>query len=168
MRAAVMAAQRGTPPRRMGNADTAVLHQDVYPVRGEDRWVAISVFNAEQRELLSKLAGGRPLAEWTAEQDERQLVAQLQSLGIAAGFLQDIEDLMEADEPLRARDALVTLPHPKLGAFGHVRTPVSFSLDRPQPYRAPGMGEHNAQIIREVAGLDAMQLARLESAGVLK
>ena len=168
MRAAVMAAQLGRQPQRMGNADAAVLHQDVYPARGQDRWVAISVFDAEQQELLRGLAGGRPLAEWTAEQDERQLVAQLQTLGIAAGALQDIEDLMEADEPLRARGALVTLPHPKLGAFGHVRTPVSFSVDRPQPYRAPGLGEHNTQIIREVAGLDAVQLAGLESAGVLK
>jgi crotonobetainyl-CoA:carnitine CoA-transferase CaiB-like acyl-CoA transferase len=168
MRAALTAAQLGRPMRRMGNADVSVLQQDVYPARGEDRWVAISVFDAEQQEQLRKLAGGRPLAEWTAEQDERQLVEQLQAIGIAAGALQDIEDLMQADEPLRARGALVTLPHPKLGAFGHVRTPVSFSLDQPQPYRAPGMGEHNAQIILEVARLGAQQLAALEAAGVLK
>ena len=168
MRAALTAAQLGRPPQRMGNADAAVLQQDVYPTRGADRWVAISVLDADQEEKLRQLAGGRPLAEWTAGQDERQLVAQLQAMGIAAGALQDIEDLMEADEPLRARGALVTLPHPKLGPFAHVRTPVSFSLDQPQPYRAPAMGEHNAQIIRDVAQLDATQLATLESAGVLK
>jgi len=168
MRAALTAAQLGRPLQRMGNADAAVLQQDVYPARGEDRWVAISVVDAKQQEQLRELAGGRPLAEWTAEQDERQLVAQLQAMGIAAGALQDIEDLMEADEALRARGALVMLPHPKLGPFGHVRTPVSFSLDRPRPYRAPAMGEHNAQIIREVAGLDAQQLATLGAAGVLK
>jgi crotonobetainyl-CoA:carnitine CoA-transferase CaiB-like acyl-CoA transferase len=168
MRAALTAAQRGAPLHRMGNADATVLQQDVYPARGEDRWVAICVVDTAQQEQLRKLAGGRPIADWTAEQDERQLVAQLQAMGIAAGMVQDIEDLTEADAPLRARGALMTLPHPKLGAFGHVRTPVSFSLDAPQPYRAPAMGEHNAQIIREVAGLDATRLAELESAGVLK
>jgi crotonobetainyl-CoA:carnitine CoA-transferase CaiB-like acyl-CoA transferase len=168
MRAAIVAAQTGTAPQRMGNSDPAVLQQDVYPARGEDRWIAISVFDEAQRSRLNALAGGRPLAEWTREQDERELVAQLQAAGIAAGALQDIEDLMEHDAPLRARGALVDLPHPKLGAFGHVRTPISFSRDATQPYRAPGMGEHNEQVIREAAGLEAARYAQLESAGVLK
>jgi crotonobetainyl-CoA:carnitine CoA-transferase CaiB-like acyl-CoA transferase len=168
MRGAIMAAQQGTPPRRLGNADPAVLQQDVYPARGVDRWIAISVFDEGQRALLNGLAGGRPLAEWTRDQDERELVSQLQAAGIAAGVLQDIEDLMEHDAPLRARGALVELPHPRLGAFGHVRTPISFSRDAQQPYRAPGIGEHNAQIIREAAGLEAVQYTALESAGVLK
>ena len=168
MRAALVAAQRGAPLQRMGNADPAVLQQDVYPARGEDRWVAISVFDTAQQEKLRQLAAGRDIAEWTSEQDERQLVARLQSAGIAAGALQDIQDLFEADESLRARGALMMLPHPKLGAFGHVRTPIGFSFDAPEPYRAPAIGEHNAQIIREAAGLDAQRHADLESAGVLK
>jgi len=168
MRRAIVSAQQGTPPKRLGNADPGVLQQDVYPTRGEDRWVAISVFDEAQRARLDALAGGRPLAEWTRDQDERELVDRLQAAGIAAGVLQDIEDLMEHDAPLRARGALVELPHPKLGPFGHVRTPITFSRDRQQPYRAPGMGEHNADIIRGTAGLDAQRLAELEAAGVLK
>jgi crotonobetainyl-CoA:carnitine CoA-transferase CaiB-like acyl-CoA transferase len=168
MRAALLAAQRGVTVQRMGNADPAVLHQDVYPARGADRWVAISVFDEAQQARLQSLTGGRLIAAWTAEQEEQQLVARLQAAGIAAGVVQDIEDLMERDEPLRARGNLVELPHPKLGAFGHVRTPVSFSLDSPEPFRAPGLGEHNAQVIREAAGLDAQVHARLEAAGVLK
>jgi crotonobetainyl-CoA:carnitine CoA-transferase CaiB-like acyl-CoA transferase len=168
MRAAIVDAQRGIAPRRMGNADPAVLHQDVYPARGEDRWVAISVFDAGQQARLHELAGGRPIAEWTRDQDEVELVARLQAAGIAAGALQDIEDLVERDATLRTRGALVELPHPKLGAFGHVRTPMSFSRDVPQPYRAPGMGEHNAAILQQEAGLDPRRCAELESAGVLK
>jgi crotonobetainyl-CoA:carnitine CoA-transferase CaiB-like acyl-CoA transferase len=168
MRAAILAAQQGSAPQRLGNADPAVLQQDVYPARGADRWIAISVFDASQQARLQELAGGRPLAEWTREQDETALAAQLQANGIAAGALQDIEDLMERDATLRARGALVELPHPKLGAFGHMRTPMSFSHDRPQPYRAPGMGEHNAAIIQQVAGLGAQRYAELEAAGVLK
>jgi len=168
MRAALMAAQKGAPMQRMGNADPTILQQDVYPAQGKDRWVAISLSDQAQQLQLRKLAGERPIADWTSEQDERQLAAQLQGAGIAAGAAQDIEDLMEDDGPLRARGALVTLPHPKLGAFGHVRTPVEFSLDKARPYRAPAMGEHNAQIICEVAGLDAKRYAELDSAGVLK
>lgn len=168
MRRSIVAAQQGTPPRRLGNADPAVLQQDVYPARGEDRWVAISVFNETQRAQLAALAGGRPVEEWTRGQDERELVQTLQAAGLAAGMLQDVEDLMEHDAPLRERGALVELPHPKLGPFGHVRTPMTFSRDRQQPYRAPRMGEHNAEIIRGTIGLDAARYAEMENAGVLK
>ncbi|MFO1503347.1 MAG: CoA transferase [Steroidobacteraceae bacterium] len=166
MRTAILGAQQGSPPRRLGNADPAVLHQDVYPARGADRWVAISVFDESQRATLARLAGG-PVAEWTRNQDERALVEQLQAAGIAAGVVQDIEDLVELDTPLRERGALVMLPHPKLGEFGHVRTPISFSRDVPQPYRAPGLGEHNAEVLR-IAGLDAARHSALEAAGVFK
>ncbi|MBK7115361.1 MAG: CoA transferase [Proteobacteria bacterium] len=168
MRRAIVSAQQGTPPQRLGNADPDVLHQDVYPARGEDRWVAISVFDAAQRARLAEMAGGRSLADWTRDQEECALVDRLQGAGIAAGVLQDIEDLMEHDAPLRARGALVELPHPKLGPFGHVRTPITFSRDRQTPYRAPALGEHNAEILCGAAGLDERRYTELDAAGVLK
>ena len=108
MRAAIVAAQQGTAPQRLGNADPGVLQQDVYPARGEDRWVAISVFDAAQTGTSGcSWPAARPLADWTREQDDRELVDRLQAAGIAAGVLQDIEDLMEHDAALRARGALV-------------------------------------------------------------
>jgi crotonobetainyl-CoA:carnitine CoA-transferase CaiB-like acyl-CoA transferase len=167
MHRAILAAQQGSPLARMGNADPAVRHQDVYPARGEDRWVAITLFDAADAARLAQLSGGRPIGEWTREQDEQELVARLQAAGIAAGVVQDIEDLLEHDEALRARGALVELDHPKLGAFGHMRTPISFSRDRPQPFRAPGMGEHNREIALQVAGLDPEHFERLLAAKVM-
>jgi crotonobetainyl-CoA:carnitine CoA-transferase CaiB-like acyl-CoA transferase len=168
MQAAILAAQRGVTPQRMGNADPAVLSQDVYPARGDDRWVAISLFTADEQRRLAALAGGRPIAEWTSGQEDHALVAKLQAEGIAAGVLQDIEDLLEHDPQLRARGALAVLAHPKLGPFGHMRTPISFSVDQVTPYRAPGMGEHNREIALTLAGLSPDRYAQLEAAGVMK
>jgi crotonobetainyl-CoA:carnitine CoA-transferase CaiB-like acyl-CoA transferase len=168
MAAAIEVAQRGATPRRLGNADAAVLEQDVYPARGDDRWVAISAFDAAERARLTALAGGRPLGEWTLEHDEHALVAALQREGIAAGVVQDIEDLVERDMPLRARGALVELPHGKLGAFGHVRTPIGFSTDSVTPFRAPALGEHNREIALEIAGLSAQRYEELDAQGVLR
>ncbi len=168
MAAAVEAAQRGPAPERTGNADPTVRLQDVYPARGEDRWVAITAFDDDDLGRLEALAGDRPIGEWTKEQDEAALVAMLQDEGIAAGAVQDIEDLIERDETLRERGALVELPHPKLGAFGHVRTPISFSRSAVEPYRAPGLGEHTREIALTAAGLSAERLAALDELGVLK
>ena len=39
---AILRAQTGERPWRTGNRDAGVFHQGVYPVLGEDRWIAIS------------------------------------------------------------------------------------------------------------------------------
>jgi crotonobetainyl-CoA:carnitine CoA-transferase CaiB-like acyl-CoA transferase len=168
MAAAIRSAQIGPPPERSGNADAAVLHQDVYPARGEDRWVAITAFDEAELKRLRGLAGDRPMADWTREHDDFELVARLQREGIAAGVVQDIEDLIENDPSLSERGALVDLPHPKLGRFGHVRTPISFSRDAIAPFRAPALGEHTHEIALELAELPAERLAELEALGVLQ
>jgi crotonobetainyl-CoA:carnitine CoA-transferase CaiB-like acyl-CoA transferase len=168
MAAAIEAAQRGHTPQRMGNEDAGVRLQDVYPTRGEDRWVAISAFDDADVARLSHLTGGLPVAEWTAAHDEVELVALLQREGIAAGVVQDIEDLMERDATLQQRGALIDLPHPKLGSFGHMRTPISFSRDVVTPCRAPAIGEHSLEISLALAGLDAASVTKLKSEGVFE
>jgi crotonobetainyl-CoA:carnitine CoA-transferase CaiB-like acyl-CoA transferase len=168
MAAAVRAAQQGRRPQRSGNADAAVLHQDVYPARGDDRWVAISAFDEADLARLRELAGNRPIADWTREREDLDIVATLQREGIAAGVVQDIEDLMERDPSLRERGTLVDLPHPKLGSFGHMRTPITFSADPAALYRAPALGEHTHRIALELAGVSAERLAALERLGVLQ
>jgi crotonobetainyl-CoA:carnitine CoA-transferase CaiB-like acyl-CoA transferase len=166
MMPAIRAAQLGSVPQRMGNADASVFDQDLYPTSGEDRWVAITLFDESDRRRLDELAGGRPIADWSREQDDHELVALLQREGIAAGVVQDIEDLIEKDLPLMQRGALVDLPHPKLGSFGHVRTPIDFSGETIAAYRAPGIGEHSREVAMDAAHLDAGRIDELETEGV--
>jgi crotonobetainyl-CoA:carnitine CoA-transferase CaiB-like acyl-CoA transferase len=108
------------------------------------------------------------LALWTASRSGPELAQQLQAAGIAAGELQDMEDLLEHDPQLKARAPLVTLEHPLLGPFGHVRTPLRFSRSPVVPYRAPGMGEHSAVIATELAGLSPERVNELEKLGVFQ
>lgn len=165
---AVAAAQSGSPPQRMGNADPAVFRQDVYPAQGDDRWVAISLADEAQWQRFVTLAGGKDIAAWTRDQPEQALVERLQAEGIAAGMVQDIEDLMEHDPEIAGRGALVTLDHPHLGPFGHVATPILFSNDRLEPFRAPGIGEHAVAIARDVAGLDPVEIDTLVEEGLFQ
>jgi crotonobetainyl-CoA:carnitine CoA-transferase CaiB-like acyl-CoA transferase len=167
MRSFLARAQAGERPRRAGNADPAVPHQDVYPAAGEDRWVAISLFGDEDRAKLQEIAGP-DIAAWTREREDRAIVAELQAAGIAAGVVQDCEDMIEHDPQLAARGALVELPHPLLGPFGHIATPMRFSKDAPRPYRAPSMGEHVREVATEICGLDPARIDRLEAEGVFQ
>ena len=165
MRDSLLWAKQGQRPQRMGNADPRVLFQDVFPALGDDRWVAISLFSEDDRAKLRAIAGD-DVPKWTAQRHDHAIAAELQAAGIACGVVQDCEDMIEHDAHLMARGALVTLPHPLLGPFGHIATPIRFSRDAFQPFRAPGMGEHCAEVARDLCGLSDARIAELESAGV--
>jgi crotonobetainyl-CoA:carnitine CoA-transferase CaiB-like acyl-CoA transferase len=167
MREFVALAERGERPQRLGNADPAVFFQDVFPAAGDDRWVAISLFSEEDRDKLHAITGP-DVAAWTAQRQDRAIAEQLQAAGIAAGALQDCEDLLEHDPQIACRNALVQLEHAVLGEFGHVNTPLRFSADRFEPFRAPSMGEHCEAIAQNICGLGQDTIDRLRDQGVFQ
>ena len=177
MRDAIIAAQRGSRPVRTGNLDARVFHQDVYPTSGDDRWIAITCHSSAQWMRLCQLANLRAtepgqathaLRQWTAAHHEQDLTERLQSAGIAAAPVQDIEDLIERDPQIASRGALVTLDHAVLGPFGHMRTPVTFSRSPVEPFRAPSLGEHSREIAKTLCGLPTERIEALEALGVFK
>ncbi len=165
MRESLAAVQRGERPQRAGNADPRVFFQDVFPALGQDRWVAISLFSADERDRLFALTGP-DISVWTSARHDHAVAAELQAAGIACGVVQDCEDMIDKDSQLAGRDALVALDHPLLGSFGHVNTPIRFSRDAFLPFRAPFLGEHSAEVAREICGLSESRIAELTAAGV--
>jgi crotonobetainyl-CoA:carnitine CoA-transferase CaiB-like acyl-CoA transferase len=178
MYAAIAAAAAGARPSRMGNSDPAVFHQGVYPTAGDDRWIAITLHTEADWRGLCDLAHLNPttsgaqrdatISEWTRTQNDAALVATLQTQGIAAGVVQDIEDLIEHDDQLAHRHALTALDHPHFGSFGHVRTPFTLSRNPVRPYRAPKIGEHNEEIARDLSGSSRERIAELAALGVFR
>jgi crotonobetainyl-CoA:carnitine CoA-transferase CaiB-like acyl-CoA transferase len=168
---AILAAERGQRPTRSGNDDPRMFHQAVYATAGDDQWIAISTPTESDWQRLCKLAGvttAIALKDWCRRQDAHALMAELQSAGIAAGVVQDIEDLLERDPQIAARSAMIPLDHAVLGRFGHVRTPINFSASTVAPFRAPSIGEHSADIARELCGLSEARIDELQKLGVFK
>jgi crotonobetainyl-CoA:carnitine CoA-transferase CaiB-like acyl-CoA transferase len=175
---AIAASARGVTATREGNRDAQVFHQGVYRTLGDDRWLAITLHSETEWHALRSHAQltdatnaddrDAKLASWARDQDASELAIQLQALGIAAGTVQDIEDLMERDPQIAARHALIPLDHPLLGQFGHMRTPISFSRSPVEAFRAPSLGEHGHQIASELCGLTPERIIELESLGVFK
>ena len=174
---AIAAASRGERPARQGNRDPAFYHQGVYPTNGEDRWIAISLPTVEAWRQLCTFAGIDPdtpeaerdarLASWTRAHEDTALMAALQMRGIAAGAVQDVQDLVERDPQLAFRGALTRLDHPLLSPFGHMRTPLSFSRNRIEPYRAPRLGEHT-EPVAQLMGLSPERIGQLREMGVFR
>jgi len=167
MRDFLARAKAGEHPQRLGNGDPAVFFQEVFPAQGEDRWIAISLADEGEKERLLSITGP-DIAAWTSEREDHAIAEQLQAQGIAAGALQDCEDLMDRDPQIAARNALVVLDHAVLRPFGHVATPISFSRDTFTPFRAPSIGEHSHEIARQICGLDEAYIARLADEGVFE
>jgi crotonobetainyl-CoA:carnitine CoA-transferase CaiB-like acyl-CoA transferase len=167
MRDYLAAAKRGERPQRSGNASADVFWQQVLPAAGQDRWVAISLADEGEMQRLVAITGP-DIAAWTAARTDHAIAEQLQAAGIAAGALQDCEDLLDHDPQIATRAALLSLNHAVLGPFDHLITPIRFSRDNFAPFRAPSMGEHSHQIAAELCGLDAATIAALEDKGVFR
>jgi crotonobetainyl-CoA:carnitine CoA-transferase CaiB-like acyl-CoA transferase len=175
----LIAAQHGRAPARMGERDAAVLFQGVYPTRGDDRWIAISIQDESHWECLRAAMGWADgpalsaadparldavdarIGAWTASRDGQELMAMLQSAGVPAGVAQTAADLVDSDPQLRARGFLEQLDNPVLGAFGHQAQPVKLSRTPSRMTTAPGLGQHTEMICRQFAGLSAEAYADL-------
>ncbi len=154
-----------------------------------DTWVTIAVDSDESwRQLVGAVGdprledrrydtvGGRRadedridtiIAEWVHGQEAEACAALLQSAGVSA--MPVLSPLMLVrDAHLEARGYYPTVAHPDVG---EVRTthPVWRLRNRAQPplQPAPCFGEHNAEILRDLAGLSDDEIDGLRAAGVI-
>ena len=176
---ALVAAQIDGDPPTPWNRDPRHVPQGVYPCQGVDRWIAISVTSDEAWASLRDLAGltddlrsdhgalDEALSAWTAGYEHRELMETLQEAGVAAGAVLDAGEVC-ADPHLEARGAFIEVDQPQVGPFIAPLTPIHLSAT-PAAVRgsAPMFGQHNEEVLRDWAGLDAAEIAALVDAGIV-
>jgi crotonobetainyl-CoA:carnitine CoA-transferase CaiB-like acyl-CoA transferase len=72
-----------------------------------------------------------------------------------------------ADPQVLARDMIVEVEHPDFGPLKEVRSPVRTEGEIRHPARAPRLGEHTDQILREILSYSDTTIARLRETGVI-
>jgi benzylsuccinate CoA-transferase BbsF subunit len=175
---------------RRGNASDDAAPHGIYPCRGDDRWIAIAVMSDAEWRLLADEVGDseladagrfgslaqrlarrdeidRRLADWTRGKDAHELMARLQAIGVEAGAVATIDDVL-ADPQLAARGHFESLRHDPLGELQFEHCGIRIA-DAPARLRSPGpnLGEHTHAILREQLGMDAGEVAALAEMGVL-
>lgn len=164
----VIMASRGHSERgRIGNSAEEAVLQDVF--RARDGWIAVTVANSSEEELLFQELGlnrGRRLAEelpaWAGGKPKAAAAEFLQRLGIAAASVRGAADLAE----LTAADfgwAIARGPDGELAKgfpFQFRRTPLAVRS------RAPDLGEHTESVLSDLLGLDQEDLSNLRMTGV--
>jgi len=163
----------------------------VYPSLGEDRWVAIAVFDDAEWAALVRAMGDpiwatdprfatldarvanqdaldRHVAEWTATRDRHDVMELLQGVGVRAGAVQDAQDVNERDPEMHRRQALFELDHPVIGEARFEGVPFTSTSYAPDHWRsAPLLGEDNDWVYTNLLGLSADDVRHLAEEGVL-
>ena len=94
---------------------------------------------------------------------------ELQAAGIPAGRVQNGHELTEHDEQIAARGLLGTLDSAVFGERPFDRFPAKWSRSKLEPYRcAPNyLGEHNFEVLTELAGMTEDEIATGMGSGLL-
>jgi benzylsuccinate CoA-transferase BbsF subunit len=173
-----------------GNRLGGFAPRGVYPCRGDDRWIAISVAtNAQWAALIDCLntpdlrqETWRHSANREADQDRldealasvtrtwtaEELMAALQQRGVPAGIVQNAADLIEHDPQLRRRGHWRYLDHPEMGRTIYNGPPFAFASGPVGPRApAPLLGQHTDQVCRDLGSMSDETIARLKADKVL-
>ena len=173
----------------IGNRDECMAPHGVFPVAGDDRWIAIAIAtDAEFGALCEALGvpalatearfarvGARlgnvelleaEIAARTRGFDRDDLVAKLHERGLAAGPVYRVDELM-ADAAFRSSGMLVKLKHGESGERIVPGIPVRFSAFEPDYRPSPLIGEHSDEVLSGLLGYSADEIARLREQRVL-
>jgi len=161
-----------------------------YRCQGSDRWCVIAVYTDEEWMAFCRETGEPALGEderfaskagrqkfkasldveisrWTKGQRAERVVEGLQKAGVAAGVVQNAEDLAN-DPQLLANDFYTPLEHPVLGTMTTDTSPIRFDkMPRRAWKAAPLLGDANNYVFGELLGLSTPEIDAYKQRGVI-
>ncbi len=108
--------------------------------------------------LLEPLVKLRTRDEW---------VNALEAAGVPCGPINNIDQVFDNPQ-VKARGIKVDIPHPLAGSVPQVASPMRFS-ETPIEYHAapPTLGQHNDYVLRELLGMHADEIKRLQRSNII-
>ena len=181
----------GAPMPRRGNQASQTVPSTIYPCApgGPNDYVFINAWERPMWLATLKVIGRPELADdprfadpkarwenrdalnaiieaWTGERTKHEVMRLLGAVGVPCGAVQDTGEVL-ADPHLREREMIVDLDYPTRGTYKTVGCPIKLSNSPPQVTRPPLLGEHTAEVLRELCGVDSDEVARLRVAAAV-
>lgn len=177
---------------RNGNEELTALVSGAFETREEDSWLTLSVRDWSQLVVLASVIPGigdaldrrrsgdltratgiarDAIASWATTVSAKDGASALQAVGIAAGAVVRIDELL-FDRQLLEREFYEAVDHGgDIGLRPLIGRP--FKIDGEDGWvprvtrRAPKFGEHNQYVLRDLLGMDDDQVAALYAKGVV-
>ena len=175
----------GQQVERIGNHDPNMAPHNVYRCEGDDAWVAIAARDDAEWRAISTALGDpglgsdpryatlaarkrnevdldRTVAKWTVGRSPREVMERLQALGVPAGPIMNVIDLM-ADPHLTERGFAIEMDHPETGKQTMAGLPARFgAMPELAYFSAPLLGQHNDSVFGELLAHPEEQIRKLE------
>ncbi|MED4601889.1 CoA transferase [Paenibacillus validus] len=176
----------GESPPVVGNGSPHAAPHGCYACSGEDRWIALAIYDDDEWERLADLMGNpewarsyrtgaerlanselidRTIAGWTRSWDCHQLAERLREIGIAAAASSSFHDLV-ADPHLLDR-GYFTPQGDQTGTWVRGLPWIDSRMQRGHIRPAPGLGADNEYVFRQLLQLSDAQMDDLRFRGVL-
>lgn len=141
----------------------------LYRCAGDDEWCVVSLRSEADRQAMLSVTGGEDIGTWLAGQDPRAAMEALQAAGVPAGAMLRVSELPEFDYYVE-RGSFRSVTHPHRGEPHFAETAPVRSLRMPAPPEVPAPlpGEHTAEIVRDILGLDDARIDQLIAEGALE
>jgi crotonobetainyl-CoA:carnitine CoA-transferase CaiB-like acyl-CoA transferase len=189
---AVLEVQRGINRPRLGTAHLWKAPHNVYRCQETDRWIVISISSDDDWQRF-RSAMGQPswamdakfdtvpgrwrhrhkldeqLEHWTSTYDNMALMHLLQAHQVTAGAVLTARDLV-IDPHLRQREYFEVFTNanaPRVGVRVYAGRPFRIPNIPESLSLVSALGQHNDQILREVAKLSEPEMQQLLAAGIL-
>jgi len=108
--------------------------------------------------ILSKRFKARTTSEWLKD---------IQAVGVPCGPVNTIDKIVN-DPQIKHREMLVEFPHPRLGTWRGVNSPLKLSRTPGKAQGvAPDLGEHTESILSEMLGMSKSKIDQLRKDGII-
>ena len=159
------------------------------PPWAEERWCVIAVFTEDEWQGFCQALGhpqwtreekfstlskrkenedelDKELEKWTRQRTPEEVMHLLQKNGVAAGVIQNTEDLMEKDPHMKERKFYQVREHPEMGTVTYDGQPFKLSETPGEIERSPLMGEHNEYVYGEILGMSEEEINQYTVDGI--
>lgn len=144
----------------------APVWENICEVIGKPEWKEDPDYATPAARLPRLNAIFSTIEEWTITKTKFEVMAVCNPLNIPVGPILSLKEL--AEEPaLRATGTVVEVGHPERGNYLTVGCPITMSDSAVKVVRSPLLGEHTEEILRDVLGYSADEVASIMKSGAV-
>ena len=135
-------------------------------VIGEPSWKTDPEYATPKARLPKLKAIFARIEQWTMQRTKFEAMDELNQHDIPCGPILSMKEIAE-EQSLRATGTVVEVDHPTRGKYLTVGNPIKLSDSPADVRRSPLLGEHTDEILKDVLGFKAAEIAEIKNSGAL-